>query len=835
MYAPLAKVVSLLTPKRRWFQFSLLTMFAVVTIFGLWLGHWVDPASQLRRQLHDESEGVRDEAAKRLGRMGRKARTAESSLVAALKDESSDVRGTAAWALSQIGGDWHALVPLLDDEDVRLSAGKAIVRSGGDFRLVVRKLLDGGELDDILPSFGPNPTLAAIPVLIDAVSGDDAALKATADRILYENLPVPPASAVPPLIEYLAHPSPDARIAAAKQLLRLGTEARQAAGALRERLHDPDPRVALAMAAALGAVDLVDRESLAVLVEAVRSDDVFLRYGALDYCAALGPRAAGMVCELPTLLDVDPKLLTLFDVEKLGINGFALPGGWGPQYPLSHPLLRRVGPAALPLLRTILSRGSPSARLRAAHQLVNLGPRVRSEVPELVPVLTALLDDLDEDIQRHAVWVLGEIGEDASPVVPRLVKLIQSDDDYRRSETIEALRKIGVLDETTRSQLNAALSGSRPSERLLAARILAAGGVSAEVVLPTFVEFAQDDDPKTAADSLVFLAASRLGPAAAPTMDFLIAQLTTRKARDFEANPPGSSAAALLGRVGPAAVGRLVEVLGHPRPPTRALAAKALGEIGPAAADAVPRLISLLGDRSGPLEAWGWGNTAWLPVDWFPDGLPHTWSDPFEVRDLAIIALGRIGPGSRSAVPTLVRMLEEPWSEETDFHRLFAAWTLGRIGPDASAAIPALIRLAKRDRERPEATAVVALARIDPENRAVISSLKSYLAAGERRESLDGDVPSNWISEDLLDVVWTLGSRAEPLAAELHMVLAAPLLDPDNRCRAAFALASFPSERLSAVRYLEQVAAQDERNDWGGEPMAARLLEKLKVTRSQGH
>jgi hypothetical protein len=37
MAKPLAKLVALLKPKRRWAQFSLATMFVVVTVLGVWL------------------------------------------------------------------------------------------------------------------------------------------------------------------------------------------------------------------------------------------------------------------------------------------------------------------------------------------------------------------------------------------------------------------------------------------------------------------------------------------------------------------------------------------------------------------------------------------------------------------------------------------------------------------------------------------------------------------------------------------------------------------------------------------------------------------------------
>jgi hypothetical protein len=48
MAKPLAKLVKRLTPKRRWAQFSLFTMFVVVTVLCVWLSVVVNRAHRLR-------------------------------------------------------------------------------------------------------------------------------------------------------------------------------------------------------------------------------------------------------------------------------------------------------------------------------------------------------------------------------------------------------------------------------------------------------------------------------------------------------------------------------------------------------------------------------------------------------------------------------------------------------------------------------------------------------------------------------------------------------------------------------------------------------------------
>jgi HEAT repeat protein len=93
--------------------------------------------------------------------------------------------------------------------------------------------------------------------------------------------------------------------------------------------------------------------------------------------------------------------------------------------------------------------------------------------------------------------------------------------------------------------------------------------------------------PQTAADAL-----GRIGTAAVPR---LIELAVTGDA------PARHESLRVLARIGPGAaesVPMLRQMLRHPDPETRRLAARALGQIGPAAADAVPELIELLGEPS---------------------------------------------------------------------------------------------------------------------------------------------------------------------------------------------------------------------------------------------
>ena len=111
----------------------------------------------------------------------------------------------------------------------------------------------------------------------------------------------------------------------------------------------------------------------------------------------------------------------------------------------------------------------------------------------------------------------------------------------------------------------------------------------------------------------------------------------------------------------PRSVRRLAIYLRLPRwmGANRQYAALALGRIGPEAKAAVPALVKALGDRNA------------------------------HVRADAASALYFIGPAAKTAVPALIGLLGD-----TDrYVRHWAVVALGKIGPEARKAVPALVKI----------------------------------------------------------------------------------------------------------------------------------------------
>lgn len=833
-----AQFVSLPRPKRHWAQFSLGTMLLAVTMLCVWLADYVSPVRRLERQLRDPSENRRELAAERLGYLGAEARSATSSLLRATHDASSSVCTKAAWALSRVSGRADLLAQLLthSDDAVRQAAAEGLLWMGGDPVELMPSLLDLGRCADgvgsIVEALAPDQAAVIVPLFLDSLSTeaddewfnvDDPAASALSQ------VAMPSATVVPALIDRLGHARPSVRTAAAEQLLRLGETAKEAAPALRARLHDSELRCAAACAAALGAVDRDDTEFILVLKAALRSDDSGLRDRVALYLWLLGPAAVGASDDIIAYLGrlqrempwprrplipfkrIGPRAVSALDraltqaladdnrlpatqeefVERLA--AIAWMGRPILQRVLNHarrtadaahdvsaaddPLASALRTAKVRVLEWSYDRAGVLAasdwRPAIAHWLGMLGPEARSAVPTLI----AALDH--GRFQYSAVYALGMIGKDSASAVPALLRILDSEDGSLRRAAIGTLRQIGARDEAARARLRRFLTAGDRDEHALAALALAASGEPADNVLPILIKLSIDPYFNSFGMNVVGdLSASmaQLGPAAVPG---LIAALERRDAR------VRTLAAGALGKIGPAgnvAIPRLIALLDDDD--SWEAAAEALGCLGAESRPAVPKLIGMLNALRAPADQSDFGSADVDPFDDDMLELPSSGPDDSSDDDDDIC-----DPNASGYVAILT--------------------ALGRIGADARDAAPAVVKRANSDDPEVRHVAVQTLARIDPANRSLMRYLRRWLFEWERKsatdvfESLFGTDRS---FDEFADAVWQLGTRAEALVPDLSRIMAtAPLIDPRVRCYAAYALARFPSHRQAAVDFLNGV------------------------------
>lgn len=203
----------------------------------------------------DDTMSVRGEAAKALGNIGAGAEPAVPALIAFLQSKDGGYERTyAASALGGIGKKPEQAVPALinalqhDQEPVvRELAARAL----GDF---------GSQAGD------------AIPALVEAIRTGDKDLRTAA---AYGLAKIPARSSdAPVLIALLGDEIDSARLAAAKSLGGLGSDASDAVPALAKLLTDKDATVRGAAADALGAIGPAAKGAVPDLKAALKDSEI---------------------------------------------------------------------------------------------------------------------------------------------------------------------------------------------------------------------------------------------------------------------------------------------------------------------------------------------------------------------------------------------------------------------------------------------------------------------------------------------------------------------------------------------------------------------------------
>jgi HEAT repeat protein len=277
--------------------------------------------------------------------------------------------------------------------------------------------------------------------------------------------------------------------------------------------------------------------------------------------------------------------------------------------------------------------GSPvtEVRLRALKRFQQRKEWAADALPRLLP----LLRDADPDVRITAAEVMATLGPRAWPAVPALIDLL-ADEAKARGAAGEALRQIGPR---ALPALKKALARDpRILVRMLAAWVVSEMEEEGDGAMPELRDACRDEN------DLVRTAAHR----ALERRDKAAAEREKVKAAAEESWEEGER------------LGRLVELLTDEGPASRSRAMRELGKMGPAARDATPMLLQGLTDRV---------------------------LDPTE----AVRTLGRIRATDPAVAVELLRILKDDKQERG--LRGAAAVALGRLGPNGKDAVPLLTQL----------------------------------------------------------------------------------------------------------------------------------------------
>src|SRR5262245_11457695 len=306
--------------------------------------------------------------------------------------------------------------------------------------------------------------------------------------------------------------------------------------------------------------------------------------------------------------------------------------------------------------------------------------------------------------------------------VAKLIAGLSSRTADEQYAAADGLADLGQGNQAATQQLVAALGSSDAALRWRAARALGTGGNAAAAAALTKAVA----DPNAMVRAQAIFALGRLGAADRPTVEAIVARLT-----DADAGVRRACVRALQ-MIRPdrkITIPLVVKLLDDSDPH---VAMRALSAIAEGGAESVPALIEALDHK----EARYWaclalsemGPQAKAAVG--PLAEKALTDQRPEVRLQATIALGEIGPDAKPAVPTLIKLLADPFESV----RSTAAFALGRIGD--KSATEALGKLQTSTDPLLQSLSIWALAKMYPQDKprqqAAIAHLVLKLADKDR-------------------------------------------------------------------------------------------------------
>jgi HEAT repeat protein len=683
---------------------------------------------------------------------------------------------------------------------------------------------------------------SAVGPLANALLGPDDFLRGQAVRAL--RIIDPPLKGdvlrlvLPRLIKSTRHaPRPGARKAAAAALGQLGADAAPAADALVGLLRHEDWSLRAEAARALGAIGPPGEPAVPALEKALADPEWLVRYRAAAGLGRMGPKAERAVAGLGKALKDSRDEVRSMAAEALGRVGpasaseiLALAGYLGEKRERRRPMSRRESGglgrvlAAVDRQRLLKLMGHPDAKVRTGL-LVALQQLAPDDA--LVAAVEKRLTDPSSEVRDHAAVTLEVFGPLAARAVPALAKTLDAEDDGLRWRSLSALEKIGSA---ALPKLKGLEAHRRPGVRAWFLRLLAAPADDLPWARPVLARALLKDPDSEVRQA----AAGALGDQDAGGSKEVLAALT-HALKDDDATVRRLAAKA-LGRQGRGAISAVDALLklAQGGEADRRSALGAVAEIDPVRAAAYwaarfkdsPSGANSEEDRLRALEELGeLGRAAAsqeaLLLEAARRGGPA-------VRIRAVLALGRLGTPSQSAIDTVAKALSDPaevrdnsfplrqalglgprWLDERVPVRLAAARSLAKLGPKAAAGLPGLRSLlGERDPALREAAALALAAA----GRAAEPALPALL------EHLDDK--DQGVRQAVSGALGGLGSAAvEGLAGRLRHAAAARV-----RGRAAAALKGFGPGALPAMAAL--LAALDD-PDWEVRSQAADALAAL--------
>jgi HEAT repeat protein len=437
--------------------------------------------------------------------------------------------------------------------------------------------------------------------------------------------------------------------------------------------------------------------AISQLTEALKDGSPAVRAHAARALGEIGPAAKPAAAALVALIaDPDPA------VRRQAIKAlYAIRPGQEVTLPLFIKLLEDSDPGVrMRVLGAISEHGAEAVPplIKALKNdkacywvcliLRDIGPAAK----DAVPALLERLKDPRPEIRREVVLTLAAMEDAASTAVPQIAALL--DDEHARTAATYALGRIASIPADAEAKVQA---NTKSDDKMLStaslwalARVHPQDKDLRRQAGEQLVARLKDPDPQVRAGAAHALAAL-------PPAPEIMLPIWEKAFQDADEAMVRGALDALAG-TGPPAVPKLIDALKFEH--VRARVVYILGQMGPGAAPATDALAGLIDD-----------------------------ADP-RVSSEAVLALAKIGPAAKAAVPALLKSLLKSYEkgEGTNDHAL--VYALGRIGPDAVTAEPVLTEALKSDDRALAVVSAWALGQIRPASADIAAKTVPVLIAG---------------------------------------------------------------------------------------------------------
>jgi HEAT repeat protein len=570
-----------------------------------------------------------------------------------------------------------------------------------------------------------------------------------------------PARSVREWVRDLGSPNVLVREEALEVLAQMGPAAREAADDVRPLLKDTHDTVRLRAAVALWKIEGQAEPVLPALQAGLRDRNLNSRLLAIDTLLQMGPQA-----KLPV-----PALVELL----------AEPAG--PVAVYARQTLTRLAPRALPELGKALGHENPTVRRDLLVILAKAGP----DAKETAPAIRERLRDTEPTVRLAAAQALWAVAREAEPSFPVLLELLQGPNTTLRLQVLQALAPLAPKPRTLTPVLLEVLKESNPQVRVQAAAILWDSEQRLKETLPVLTA-ALKDRSNFFATQMAKTTLESMGPVAKEVVPALLEAVREAGVNNPQ---PGIYVGQIVPKLGPDAITPLAAALRDDSPQVRTTVITALGTLGekaaPHLAAALPKadgpdrllIVNVLG-RMGP--EGGAGAAALAEVLKSDDrtlvqaainslgllahragpgvlALLDLMRDPKKAQFQPVvgIALGRIGPAARPALPGLLAIVQD--EKASDALRLNAARALGGIGPRAREAVPVLERLMPSSKPHVAVRFAEAWWQIDPLDEKVAARV------GDMLDSKDPQVAI--YRGQIVDLLGRMGPSSKPAVPQL--------------------------------------------------------------------